>query len=243
MIGCQSRDRFTPDRKSGFATELVQQSGRLRGLPQPGAVAAPPRVGSPGSGPQVTLFAEIAWTWFVRPRKSSAVTTNGAGLDAGEGNPGCRSFYSKGYEASVPEVLTAPVAYHALVFRRSLRGPCGEARGVHPATGECRSCPPYPCQVGRTTVDPPMLVSGRFQSRWVGHVVGSAVRKRGDVIARSTSVISPMIPPPPPPQGISPPPPPEEAPPLPNEPEPKRQRVDDVSLIQEDQFLARHPVK
>ncbi|KAJ8459147.1 hypothetical protein OPV22_032073 [Ensete ventricosum] len=50
-----------------------------------------------------------------------------------------------------------------------------------------------------------------------------------------------MIPPPPPPQGISPPPPPEEAPPLPNEPEPKRQRVDDVSLIPEDQFLARHP--
>ncbi|CAL9169951.1 probable splicing factor 3A subunit 1 isoform X2 [Musa acuminata AAA Group] len=51
----------------------------------------------------------------------------------------------------------------------------------------------------------------------------------------------PMVPPPPPPQGMPPPPPPEEAPPLPDEPEPKRQRVDDVSLIPEDQFLARHP--
>ncbi|RRT33546.1 hypothetical protein B296_00056813 [Ensete ventricosum] len=29
-----------------------------------------------------------AWTWLVRPRKASAVTTNDAGLDAGEGNPG-----------------------------------------------------------------------------------------------------------------------------------------------------------
>ncbi|RRT31362.1 hypothetical protein B296_00048036 [Ensete ventricosum] len=29
-----------------------------------------------------------AWTWLVRPRKASAVTMNGAGFDAGEGNPG-----------------------------------------------------------------------------------------------------------------------------------------------------------
>ncbi|RRT42225.1 hypothetical protein B296_00022753 [Ensete ventricosum] len=36
----------------GFATELVQQPGRLRGLPRPGAMAAPPRVRSLGSGPQ-----------------------------------------------------------------------------------------------------------------------------------------------------------------------------------------------
>ncbi|RZR94308.1 hypothetical protein BHM03_00022982 [Ensete ventricosum] len=29
-----------------------------------------------------------AWTWLVRPRKVSTVMTNGARLDAGEGNPG-----------------------------------------------------------------------------------------------------------------------------------------------------------
>ncbi|RWW79041.1 hypothetical protein BHE74_00012692 [Ensete ventricosum] len=29
-----------------------------------------------------------AWTWLVRPRKASVVTMKGAGLDAGEGNPG-----------------------------------------------------------------------------------------------------------------------------------------------------------
>ncbi|RWV80015.1 hypothetical protein GW17_00058768, partial [Ensete ventricosum] len=71
-----------------------------------------------------------------------------------------------------------------------LRGPCDEARSVLPATGERRSCPPYPCQVDRTTAYPPMLVSGRLQSRRVGHVVGPAVRGHEDVAARSTSVIS-----------------------------------------------------
>ncbi|RZR76343.1 hypothetical protein BHM03_00001052 [Ensete ventricosum] len=75
------------------------------------------------------------------------------------------SFYSNGYGAPVPEVLTAPVAYHAVVLRRSFRGPRGEVRDVPPATGEGRSCPPYLCQVGRMTADPPMLVSGRPR-RW-----------------------------------------------------------------------------
>jgi splicing factor 3A subunit 1 len=41
---------------------------------------------------------------------------------------------------------------------------------------------------------------------------------------------------------MPPPPPPEEAPPpLPEEPEPKRQKIDDIQLIPEDQFLAQHP--
>ncbi|RWW60675.1 hypothetical protein BHE74_00032309 [Ensete ventricosum] len=31
-------------------------------------------------------------------------------------------FYSNGYGAPVPEVLTAPVAYHAVVLRRGFRG-------------------------------------------------------------------------------------------------------------------------
>ncbi|RRT35276.1 hypothetical protein B296_00047108 [Ensete ventricosum] len=99
-------------------------------------------------------------------------------------------FYSKGYEVSVHEILTASVAYHVIVLHHSLHGPYGEARDVLPATGERRSCPPYPCQVGRTTADPPMLVSGQLQSRRVNHVVGPAVRGRRDVTARSTFVIS-----------------------------------------------------
>ncbi|RRT84629.1 hypothetical protein B296_00004695 [Ensete ventricosum] len=95
-----------------------------------------------------------------------------------------------GYGAPVPEVLTTPVAYHVVVLRRSFRGPCGEVRGVPPVTGKVGLAPPYLCQVGRMTADPPMLVSGRAQSRRVGHVVGPAVRGRRDVAARSTFVIS-----------------------------------------------------
>ncbi|RRT81274.1 hypothetical protein B296_00001056 [Ensete ventricosum] len=92
----------------------------------------------------------------------------------------CRGFYSNGYGAPVPEVLTVPVAYHAIVLRRNLRGPRGEVRDVLPAIEERRPCPPYLCQVGRMTADPPILVSGRAQSRRVGHVVGPAVRGRRD---------------------------------------------------------------
>ncbi|RRT81278.1 hypothetical protein B296_00001052 [Ensete ventricosum] len=99
-------------------------------------------------------------------------------------------FYSNGYRAPVPEVLTAHVAYHAVVLRRSLDGPRGEVCGVLPATGERRPCPPYLCQVGRMTTDPPMLMSSRAQSRRVSHVVGPTVRGRRDVAARSTFVIS-----------------------------------------------------
>ncbi|KAJ3693312.1 hypothetical protein LUZ60_008792 [Juncus effusus] len=50
------------------------------------------------------------------------------------------------------------------------------------------------------------------------------------------------MPPPPAMAGVPPPPPPpEEQPPLPDEPEPKRQRVDDVALVPEDQFASQHP--
>nr|GMC64792.1 probable splicing factor 3A subunit 1 [Ipomoea batatas]GMC71220.1 probable splicing factor 3A subunit 1 [Ipomoea batatas] len=49
-----------------------------------------------------------------------------------------------------------------------------------------------------------------------------------------------IVPPPPMPHGMPPPPPPEEAPPLPEEPEPKRQKLDESVLIPEDQFLAKH---
>ncbi|CAO2824757.1 unnamed protein product [Amaranthus hypochondriacus] len=67
-------------------------------------------------------------------------------------------------------------------------------------------------------------------------------------VHRSFTPIPPHgMPPAPPlsmPQGMPPPPPPppEEAPPpLPEEPEPKRQKLDDSTLIPEEQFLAQHP--
>ncbi|RZS12595.1 hypothetical protein BHM03_00044064 [Ensete ventricosum] len=87
-------------------------------------------------------------------------------------------FYSNGYGALVPEVITAPIAYHAVILRRSFRGPRGAVHGVPPATGEGRSCPPPPflCQVDRMTTDPPMLVSDRVQSRRVDHIIGPTVR-------------------------------------------------------------------
>ncbi|RWW90181.1 hypothetical protein BHE74_00000668 [Ensete ventricosum] len=56
----------------------------------------------------------------------------------------CRGFYSKCYKTFVPKVLSVLVAHHAIVFRRSLRGPCSEARVVFPAVGACRPCPLYP---------------------------------------------------------------------------------------------------
>jgi splicing factor 3A subunit 1 len=55
------------------------------------------------------------------------------------------------------------------------------------------------------------------------------------------TMVNPIgIPQPPPP--LPPQPPSEEQPPLPDEPEPKRLRTDDASLIPAEQFLAQHPV-
>ncbi|RRT83799.1 hypothetical protein B296_00009683 [Ensete ventricosum] len=50
----------------------------------------------------------------------------------------CKSFYSNGYRAPVPEVLTTPVGYHAVVLRRNFRDPRGEVCDMPPATGEGR---------------------------------------------------------------------------------------------------------
>ncbi|RRT40177.1 hypothetical protein B296_00035152 [Ensete ventricosum] len=74
---------------SDFASELAWESGRLRELLWLGAMVAPPQMESPGLGLQATPFAGIPLgELIVRPRKASAVTTNGAGLDTGERNPG-----------------------------------------------------------------------------------------------------------------------------------------------------------
>ncbi|RWW82569.1 hypothetical protein BHE74_00008959 [Ensete ventricosum] len=65
-----------------------------------------------------------AWTWLVRPRKVSTVMTNGARLDAGEGNPG---LYSDSNEVSVFESLIFFIAYHTAASYHVVRGPCDEA--------------------------------------------------------------------------------------------------------------------
>ncbi|RWV77605.1 hypothetical protein GW17_00061541 [Ensete ventricosum] len=225
----------------------------------------------------VYTISASAWTWLVRSRKASVVTTNGAGLDAGEGNPrsviilqkwfgvsaavvtssvgrewlgfgqcsipefpnrrscdmgppsnvkmigkkllclpsrcglppcllskhcwfrpvcasssavvSTQSWSSgrgKGFSSGRPLVPTrrsGPYCACYLPCRRSFRGPRDEVRSVPPATGEGRSLPPYLCQVSRHTTDPLMLVLGRAQSRWVGHVVGLAIWGRRDVAA------------------------------------------------------------
>ncbi|RZR93488.1 hypothetical protein BHM03_00022003, partial [Ensete ventricosum] len=45
----------------------------------------------------------------------------------------------------VPEVLTIPIAYHAIVLHHTFRDPCSETRVLLPAVVACRSCPLYPC--------------------------------------------------------------------------------------------------
>ncbi|RWW14639.1 hypothetical protein GW17_00021570 [Ensete ventricosum] len=137
---------------SNFASELAPESGRLRELPRLGAMVVSFQAGPPGSGLLATLFAGVpsgepvgelmhelgrygtmvctipasAWTWLVRPRKASAVTTNGAGLDAGEENPG--GPYSDSNGVSVPESFIFFIAYRAAVPHHAVRSPYGEAR-------------------------------------------------------------------------------------------------------------------
>ncbi|RWV99163.1 hypothetical protein GW17_00037948 [Ensete ventricosum] len=45
----------------------------------------------------------------------------------------------------VPEVLTIPIAYHAIVLHHTFRGPCNETHVLLPVVVACRPCPPYPC--------------------------------------------------------------------------------------------------
>ncbi|RZR70763.1 hypothetical protein BHM03_00001343 [Ensete ventricosum] len=77
----------------------------------------------------------------------------------------------------VPEALILLIAYHTVAPHHVVYGPCGETRAVLPAIGGCRPCPPYPCQVGRTTADPSMLVSGRLQH--VGSATSTGLLSEG----------------------------------------------------------------
>ncbi|RWW76488.1 hypothetical protein BHE74_00015421 [Ensete ventricosum] len=78
------------------------------------------------------------------------------------------SFYSKGYGSFILEVLTVPIAYHAIVLRHTLHGPCSEAHILLPTAMAYRPCPPYLCYIDRMIANPSMPVSGQL------HCVGSA---------------------------------------------------------------------
>ncbi|RRT76120.1 hypothetical protein B296_00022508 [Ensete ventricosum] len=131
-VRCQGRGRFEPDCKSNFTTELARQSGRLRELPRLGAVVAPPQARSPGSGLQATPFTEIPSREPIGELPtcldlvSEVEKSLGRDDERSRVGRGCRGFYSNGYGAPVPEVLIAPVAYHAVVLHRSFRGPRDE---------------------------------------------------------------------------------------------------------------------
>ncbi|RWV79278.1 hypothetical protein BHE74_00051762 [Ensete ventricosum] len=98
----------------------------------------PSRVG--GKGPQVRLERSVARVVKLRSGGDVSAQVDRWFLQEGQ----VEGFYSNGYGAPVPEVLTVPVAYNVVVLHHSFRGPLGEVRGVPPATGESRSCPLLP---------------------------------------------------------------------------------------------------
>ncbi|RRT41435.1 hypothetical protein B296_00042164 [Ensete ventricosum] len=133
----------------------------------------------------VCTIPASAWTWLVRPRKASVVTMNGAGLDAGQGNPGsviifqkrlgvgtatvassvgrgwCKSLYSGCCRSSVPGNPVALVAYPVVIRFHHARRPCA-ARPLAPAYLRPTSFP-----------------------YWVGHIDGPVVRRSDDVTKNS----------------------------------------------------------
>ncbi|RWV86529.1 hypothetical protein GW17_00051572 [Ensete ventricosum] len=60
------------------------------------------------SGGSASSWVSRAGTWFVRPRKASAVTMNGEGLDAGEGNHGSVIILQNRFGVG-PAVVTSSV--------------------------------------------------------------------------------------------------------------------------------------
>ncbi|RWW01579.1 hypothetical protein GW17_00035376 [Ensete ventricosum] len=92
-------------------------------------------------------------------------------------------FGATGYEASVPEVLTAPVAYHAVVHHCSLRGPCGVACFMPLGNIGLAPLTPVRSAVRRLTLSYLCKVGSN-------HVVGPTVRRHRDMTVRSIFVIS-----------------------------------------------------
>ncbi|RZS18262.1 hypothetical protein BHM03_00050501 [Ensete ventricosum] len=124
---------------SDFATELAQESGRLRELLRLGIMAALPQAGSPGSGLQATPFVgtpsgepigELPNLEFSRMGRAP-----GPGLgdrllvvELSAGGRRRRGLYSDSNEISVPKSLIFFIAYHTAVSHHAVRGPCGETR-------------------------------------------------------------------------------------------------------------------
>ncbi|KAK4362330.1 hypothetical protein RND71_017571 [Anisodus tanguticus] len=108
--------------------------------------------------------------------------------------------------------------------------------------------PPMPLMPGQQTlavIHPPMPPSMAMSSHNLpvppppGSEFTPLVAPRPFVPLPMSQLRVPMVPPPPMPQGMPPLPPEEEAP-LPEEPELKRQKLDESVLIPEEQFLAQH---
>ncbi|RRT49614.1 hypothetical protein B296_00005729 [Ensete ventricosum] len=103
------------------------------------------------------------------------------------------SFYSKGYEASVPEVLTAPVAYHAVVLHRSLHGPCGEASGVLPAITPRWYLPSLLRPADALFHNRRSRTLANLGKEMVGHLVYHRQRATHDNDGKSTSELSVIV--------------------------------------------------
>ncbi|RWV94116.1 hypothetical protein GW17_00043382 [Ensete ventricosum] len=114
----------------------------------------------------------------------------GGALGSGSGGWLLADFYSNDFGAFVPEALILLIACCTAAPHHVVRGPCGEARAVLPATGGMSTLPTLPLS-GRPYDDWPFHACVRpAPIRRVGHVSGPAVRGREDVTVRSTSIIS-----------------------------------------------------
>ncbi|RWW40882.1 hypothetical protein BHE74_00053672 [Ensete ventricosum] len=142
-----------PGGASDFATELAQESGRLRELPRLGAVAALPQARFLGSGLQATPFVgtpsgepigELPNARVCKlacGRLSSELEFGRMGRAPGAGLGGRllvvelrlgghrrRGLYSDSNGISVPESLIFFIAYNTAASHRAVRGPCDETR-------------------------------------------------------------------------------------------------------------------
>ncbi|RWW37170.1 hypothetical protein BHE74_00057753, partial [Ensete ventricosum] len=96
----------------------------------PAVVSAQSWSSGRGKGPRVWLGRLAARVVELRSGGNVSALVGRWFLQEGQR---CRGFYSNSYGEPVPEILTAPVAYHAIVLCRSLRSPYSEVRSVLPA--------------------------------------------------------------------------------------------------------------
>ncbi|RZR75501.1 hypothetical protein BHM03_00059525 [Ensete ventricosum] len=115
------------------------------------------------------------WIPRILPRKSAVGVVelgSGGGTSARVGcwllqggRVGCRSFYSECCRSFIPGNLTALMAYHVVIPFHHARRLCGRLTSVVLAVRHAsadKGCRSYPCQVGCTTTDAPILASDRL---------------------------------------------------------------------------------